>query len=76
MKGASVHTRNKFGHTPLYLAAETGSKANVQMLREAGAHLHPQELGNLKASNISDQVNGTLEAESSWDLALQPTHSH
>jgi len=71
-----VHTRNNFGHTPLYLAAETGNKANVQMLRDTGAHIHPQELSNLESLTKSNGKDGITESESSWDLALQPSHSH
>lgn len=43
-RGASVHIRNRENHTPLYVAADAGYPQNVQLLREAGAHLHPDEV--------------------------------
>jgi lysophospholipase len=43
-QGASVHLRNRSGHTPLYLAAAAGLKDHVLVLREAGAHLHSDEM--------------------------------
>ncbi|KAF3174758.1 hypothetical protein TWF788_008567 [Orbilia oligospora] len=43
-RGASVHIRNRENHTPLYLAADAGYPENVKLLREAGAHLHPDEV--------------------------------
>jgi len=44
MRGASVHTRNRANHTPLYLAEKLmksggGNEECVKLLREAGAHL-------------------------------------
>lgn len=42
-QGASVHIRNRDGHTPLFLAAEAGRVDNVRLLRESGAHLHADE---------------------------------
>ncbi|KAK0637782.1 60 kDa lysophospholipase [Lasiodiplodia hormozganensis] len=42
-QGASVHLRNREGHTPLYLAAHAGQGDHVRLLREAGAHLHAEE---------------------------------
>jgi 60kDa lysophospholipase len=43
-QGASVHLRNREGHTPLFIAAAAGLKDHVILLREAGAHLHLDEL--------------------------------
>ena len=43
-QGASVHLRNRSGHTPLYMAAAVGRKDHVEMLLEAGAHLHSDEM--------------------------------
>ncbi|KAF8461283.1 hypothetical protein BDZ91DRAFT_798256 [Kalaharituber pfeilii] len=42
-EGASVHLWNNDGHTPLYLAADAGMEENVNLLRNAGAHLHAEE---------------------------------
>ena len=44
MQGASVHIRNREGHTPLFLAANAGLKEHVAALRDAGAHLHLDEM--------------------------------
>ena len=43
-RGASVHIRDRENHTPLYVAADAGYPENVKLLREAGAHLHPDEV--------------------------------
>ncbi|KAI9662771.1 MAG: hypothetical protein M1829_006115 [Trizodia sp. TS-e1964] len=48
LQGASVHLRNRDGHTPLYLAEVGGLTKNAKLLRESGAHLHPDELANEK----------------------------
>jgi 60kDa lysophospholipase len=44
--GASVHMRNYTGsgRTPLFLAANAGLMPHVMLLRQAGAHLHSEEL--------------------------------
>lgn len=44
LQGASVHLRNKAGHTPLFLAVNAGLSEHVLLLRESGAHLHASEL--------------------------------
>lgn len=46
LKGASVHSRNRTGsgRTPLFLAANAGLMGHVSLLRQAGAHLHAEEL--------------------------------
>ena len=45
-EGASVHIRNLTGsgRTPLFLAANAGLRYHVRLLRQAGAHLHSEEL--------------------------------
>lgn len=43
-QGASVHLRNRSGHTPLYLAAAAGLKDHVEVLKRAGSHLHTDEV--------------------------------
>jgi len=42
-QGASVHLRNRSGHTPLFLAAAAGLHDHVEILKNAGAHLHSDE---------------------------------
>ncbi|KAK5033221.1 hypothetical protein LTS07_003522 [Exophiala sideris] len=42
--GASVHIRNNASRTPLFLAANAGLIPHVMLLRQAGAHLHQEEL--------------------------------
>lgn len=44
--GASVHIRNHTGsgRTPLFLAANAGLLPHVMLLRQAGGHLHAEEL--------------------------------
>lgn len=43
-----MHIRNRAGHTPLFLAAQAGQSEYVHLLREAGAHLHSEEVGDAK----------------------------
>lgn len=43
-RGASVHVRNMAGNTPLFLADKMGNTAHVEILTEAGALLHPEEV--------------------------------
>lgn len=48
--GASVHLRNHTGsgRTPLFLAANAGLLPHVRLLRQAGGHLHSEELETAK----------------------------
>jgi lysophospholipase len=62
--GASVHIRNREGHTPLFLAANAGLKEHVEALKEAGAHLHPDEMA---AARLQATTGG--EANSAWAQA-------
>jgi lysophospholipase len=64
--GASVHLRNRSGNTPLFLAAAAGLRENVEVLVQAGAHLHSEEMAaaRLHASE-SDK-----EREAIWGIAL------
>jgi lysophospholipase len=64
-QGASVHLRNREGHTPLYMSVAARLKDHISLLREAGAHLHPDE-----AEAAAKSVN-TLESEC-WKLAISP----
>ena len=52
--GASVHLRNRNGRTPLFVAAHAGLPNHVEALREAGAHLHSDELDTAKIFAKSD----------------------
>jgi 60kDa lysophospholipase len=56
--GASVHIRNYTGsgRTPLFLATNAGLISHVMLLRQAGAHLHSEELetAHLHASQRPD----------------------
>lgn len=47
-QGASVHIRNREGHTPLFLAANAGLQEHIRALRDAGAHLHLDEMAAAK----------------------------
>jgi len=57
-QGASVHIRNREGHTPLFLAANAGLREHVRALRDAGAHLHLEEMAaaRLQASSGGDDA--------------------
>ena len=62
-QGASVHLRNRSGNTPLFLAAAAGLRGHVEVLREAGAHLHSDEIS---AARLHAETDGDA---SIWDLA-------
>ncbi|KAH7054277.1 asparaginase-domain-containing protein [Macrophomina phaseolina] len=62
-QGASVHLRNREGHTPLYLAAHAGLGDHVRLLREAGAHLHAEEVASASLHAVE---KGSAEV---WRLA-------
>ncbi|CAG8542003.1 3537_t:CDS:10 [Ambispora gerdemannii] len=42
-RGASVHVRDRFGHTPLFEAARNKHRAIIELLRLAGAHFNDSE---------------------------------
>ncbi|KAF2204439.1 asparaginase-domain-containing protein [Delitschia confertaspora ATCC 74209] len=62
-QGASVHLRNRSGHTPLFLAAAAGLKDHVEVLRDAGAHLHSDEMA---AAKLHAETDGDAKI---WELA-------
>jgi|TARA_R110002003_G_scaffold534_6_gene20253 lysophospholipase len=64
-QGASVHLRNRAGNTPLFLAASAGLKDHVQVLIDAGAHLHSDEKSAAKL-HVSE-ADGT---EGVWELVI------
>ncbi|CAG8588399.1 13900_t:CDS:2, partial [Racocetra fulgida] len=53
--GASVHMRDRFGHTPLYEAARNKRRDVISILREAGAHFNESELDDVIAAAKGDQ---------------------
>jgi 60kDa lysophospholipase len=57
-----VHLRNREGHTPLYLAAHAGLVDHVGLLREAGAHLHSDEVAGAKLHAHNDHAGAVWEA--------------
>ena len=63
-QGASVHLRNRSGNTPLFLAAAAGLKDHVEILKEAGAHLHTDELASARLHASEGDGNASL-----WELA-------
>lgn len=64
-QGASVHLRNRSAHTPLYLAAAAGLHDHVQMLKDAGAHLHSDEVSAAKLH--ASEGDGT---DAVWALVI------
>ena len=62
-QGASVHLRNRSGNTPLFLAAAAGLKDHVEVLRDAGAHLHTDEMAAAKRRAAENDDNASV-----WEL--------
>lgn len=58
-----MHLRNRAGHTPLFLAARAGLKSHVDLLKEAGAHLHSNEI---PTARVFAQSGENVEI---WQLA-------
>ncbi|KAF1993471.1 asparaginase-domain-containing protein [Amniculicola lignicola CBS 123094] len=61
-QGASVHLRNRSGNTPLFLAAAAGLRDHVEILREAGAHLHTDEMAAARLHAVEDDGNAPVWA--------------
>ncbi|KAF2269577.1 asparaginase-domain-containing protein [Lojkania enalia] len=64
-QGASVHLRNRSGNTPLFLAAAAGLKDHVGVLREAGAHLHSEEMAAARLYASEGDDNAAI-----WEMVL------
>lgn len=60
-----MHLRNRAGNTPLFLAAAAGLKEHVQMLMDAGAHLHTDEVRAAKVHAMEGDGNA-----GGWKLVL------
>jgi hypothetical protein len=58
---ASVHSRNRLGHTPLYSAAIRGLDRTVEVLLQRGSHV------NIRANNNTSLLDAVKGA---WDRAL------
>jgi hypothetical protein len=73
--GASVHTRDFFGHSPLFYAAKHGDVVGlelVKMLRAAGSHLSEQEIESGQAGFELARASKAVDpaARLSWEEAL------
>ncbi|KAF9215565.1 hypothetical protein BGZ59_001015 [Podila verticillata] len=72
--GASIHTRDRQDHTPLYDAATRGNNVDiVSLLRNTGAHFNDSEVSDLGwklmiAATEGDLQKVTLIAEAGYDL--------
>jgi lysophospholipase len=64
-QGASVHIRNREGHTPLFLSSSAGLTDHVRLLKNAGAHLHPDEA--VAADAQQKKLDG--KSDECWRLA-------
>lgn len=64
-QGASVHLRNRSGHTPLYLAAAAGLRDHVEVLKRAGSHLHTDEVPQARLHMAEGDGNASL-----WELVI------
>ncbi|KAF9328179.1 hypothetical protein BG006_008606 [Podila minutissima] len=72
--GASIHTRDRQDHTPLYDAVTRGNNVEiVSLLRNTGAHFNDSEVSDLgwklmTAATEGDLQRLTLIAEAGYDL--------
>ncbi|KAF9430620.1 hypothetical protein BGZ94_005625 [Podila epigama] len=72
--GASIHTRDRLNHTPLYDAVTRGRNVEiVTLLRNTGAHFNDSEVSDLgwklmMAATEGDLQRVTMIAEAGYDL--------
>jgi lysophospholipase len=66
LRGASVHARNIANNTSLFLAEKTGNTECVKILREAGAHLWPEERS--RATSEAGDLTPALLRDASVDI--------
>ncbi|CAJ0651584.1 6707_t:CDS:10 [Entrophospora sp. SA101] len=59
--GASVHMRDRFGHTPLFEAARNKNKHIIKLLREAGAHFNDAEIDDVMFQALSAASKNDVE---------------
>ncbi|KAJ8288905.1 hypothetical protein COCON_G00015640 [Conger conger] len=69
IQGATVHARDRYGHTPLRNAVRFRHKEIVKLLRQTGAHLSQEELDDAGSELCSLAASGDLEGLMMWHLA-------
>ncbi|KAG9294764.1 hypothetical protein G9A89_008243 [Geosiphon pyriformis] len=72
-RGASVHVRDRFGHTPLFEAARNKNRNIIELLRSAGAHFNDSETDHVIFQTFLAASTGDVEllrnfAIAGWDL--------
>lgn len=67
--GASVHTKDRYGDTPLCNAVRFRHKEVVKLLRKTGAHFSRHELEEAGTEMCSLAANGDLDGLEIWSLA-------
>uniref|UniRef100_A0A3P8QVF2 asparaginase n=1 Tax=Astatotilapia calliptera TaxID=8154 RepID=A0A3P8QVF2_ASTCA len=67
--GASVHTKDRYGDTPLCNAVRFRHKEVVKLLRKTGAHFSRHELDEAGTEMCSLAANGDLDGLEIWSLA-------
>ncbi|XP_030641905.1 60 kDa lysophospholipase isoform X2 [Chanos chanos] len=68
-QGATVHTKDRYGDTPLRNAVRFRHKEVVKLLRKTGAHLSPDEIEDTGPELCSLAASADLEALEIWQLA-------
>ncbi|KAJ3033915.1 hypothetical protein HDV00_005655 [Rhizophlyctis rosea] len=64
--GATVHSRDRFGHSALWNAATLGHQEAVNMLRMAGAHFGESEMGDVAGIIASAADRNDLDTINIW----------
>ncbi|KAJ3046801.1 hypothetical protein HK097_000496, partial [Rhizophlyctis rosea] len=64
--GATVHSRDRFGHTALWDAAKMGHSAAVSILRSAGGHFSEAEMDNVAAKIARAADRNDLDTLKLW----------
>lgn len=65
LRGASVHARNIANNTSLFLAEKIGNSECLKILREAGAHIWPEERS--RSTSVAGDTPGFLDLDPEGD---------
>ncbi|TPX38001.1 hypothetical protein SmJEL517_g00163 [Synchytrium microbalum] len=59
--GASLHSRDRFGHCPLFDSCRSGKPEACKLLLNAGAHFSEEELDDISGKLVAAASKGDLE---------------
>ncbi len=60
-KGAFINTRNKYGYTPLHIAASKNRVAAVRLLLKKGAETDPLQVNKISPLHLAVKMSGNIQ---------------